>query len=44
MIELVRVKQEDEAILQNVIQFYIYEFTVFRISSLSNLDFLHPLI
>ncbi|CAM3997319.1 GNAT family N-acetyltransferase [Mesobacillus thioparans] len=30
MIDLVRVKQEDEAILQNLIQFYIYEFTVFQ--------------
>ena len=30
MIELVRVKQEDETILQNIIQFYIYEFTVFQ--------------
>nr|WP_251030398.1 GNAT family N-acetyltransferase [Bacillus sp. ISL-35] len=27
---MVRVKQEDEAILQNLIQFYIYEFTVFQ--------------
>ena len=30
MIDLVRVKQEDEEILQNLIQFYIYEFTVFQ--------------
>ncbi|WP_226676645.1 GNAT family N-acetyltransferase [Mesobacillus jeotgali] len=30
MIDLVRVKQEDEAILHNLIQFYIYEFTVFQ--------------
>lgn len=30
MIDLVRVKQEDEGILQNLIQFYIYEFTVFQ--------------
>ncbi|RSD25537.1 GNAT family N-acetyltransferase [Mesobacillus subterraneus] len=30
MIDLVRVKQEDEATLQNLIQFYIYEFTVFQ--------------
>ena len=30
MIDLVRVKQEDEEILHNLIQFYIYEFTVFQ--------------
>lgn len=30
MVELVRVNQEDEEILQNLIQFYIYEFTVFQ--------------
>ncbi|GAE44356.1 hypothetical protein [Mesobacillus boroniphilus] len=30
MIDLVRVKQDEEQILQNLIQFYIYEFTVFQ--------------
>ncbi|MBT2693799.1 GNAT family N-acetyltransferase [Bacillus sp. ISL-55] len=30
MIDLVRVKQEEEQTLQNLIQFYIYEFTVFQ--------------
>lgn len=30
MVDLVRVKQEEEVILQNLIQFYIYEFTVFQ--------------
>lgn len=30
MINLVRVKQEDELTLHNLIQFYIYEFTVFQ--------------
>jgi predicted acetyltransferase len=30
VIDLVRVKQEDEEILHNLIQFYIYEFTVFQ--------------
>jgi predicted acetyltransferase len=30
VIDLVRVKQEDEAVLQNLIQFYIYEFTLFQ--------------
>ncbi|WP_079509273.1 GNAT family N-acetyltransferase [Mesobacillus jeotgali] len=30
MIDLVRVKQEDENILHNLLQFYIYEFTVFQ--------------
>ncbi|MBT2637959.1 MULTISPECIES: GNAT family N-acetyltransferase [unclassified Bacillus (in: firmicutes)] len=30
MIDLVRVKEEDEATLQNLVQFYIYEFTVFQ--------------
>lgn len=30
MINLVRVKQEDELTLHNLIQFYIYEFTLFQ--------------
>jgi predicted acetyltransferase len=30
VIDLVRVKQGDEVILHNLIQFYIYEFTVFQ--------------
>ncbi|MBT2641386.1 GNAT family N-acetyltransferase [Bacillus sp. ISL-41] len=30
MIDLVRVKQEEEQILQSLVQFYIYEFTVFQ--------------
>jgi predicted acetyltransferase len=34
VINLVRVKQEDELTLHNLIQFYIYEFTVFQEISL----------
>lgn len=42
MIELVRVKQEDEGILQNLIQFYIYEFTVFQDIKLEQSGFFAP--